>query len=262
MQKSKRGRALFDKLSNDGSEISGFFQRESRWSKGRSRESDQKSDSPFRLVSPRDRFDDGETWYCFDEGRLNLAFTARSGAVALFALIVLCSIAFLSGHWRGKSAGFAAGFTVGKSSLENGSLSEIEQALQQPPASELVESLTPQSPSHRQPADVQTSSHKGVHWVRGHHYILVQEFQENRAVDAEKAQAFLADHGVETAVVGLPNGHSKLITLAGFDWSRNAEKENSNKLLQNVRNLGKKYYDSGGGYRLEGYFVKLTGNAW
>ena len=143
MQKSKRGRALFDKLSENGDEISDFLRRDHRWGRDKSAPSalSPDDDAGLRLVRERDRFDEGETCFCLDEGRLWFSVTPRIGAVLLFVATVMFLGSFLVGRSSGRAAGFQGGFAEGRASYEAEMVSEIEVARAMPPVKELVQDL-------------------------------------------------------------------------------------------------------------------------
>ncbi|MHC5109148.1 MAG: hypothetical protein ACYTHJ_04630 [Planctomycetota bacterium] len=272
MQKSKPGRALFDKLSDTGGEISDYLQGDSRWTRGRSRKSG--GDKPtartgvgiegsgLRLVSPRDRFDDGETWHCVDGGRLYLACSARTGAIILFVVVAVLAVIFMVGKASGQKAGFAAGYAEGRNNYADEAVSEIEMARAQAPTGGLVEDLLPQAPAHSVKAKVESPAVESPNWVRGYTYLVVQEFRPGRRDDARAALDYLGKKGIRTAVVTLPSGWMRLMTLQGYNHKVAAEKEKGQQLRARVHKAGKKYYDSGGQYKLQGYFKTLTGDSW
>jgi len=262
MQKSKRGEALFDKLSREGGEISDFLRQGSRWSR---RTADRGLDprppsSGLRLVGSRDRFEDGETWICLDGRCLRLRLSARSGAVLLFVGTMLLVTSFVVGRSSGREAGLRAGFERARASQTAETPSEIELARAQPAVSDLVQDLLPDAAAHRQQAVVSSASKP--QWIRGHTYVVAQEFRKGYEADARAAQDFLARQGIPTAVVRFPSGSLQLITTQGFDRGDASQRKMAEKLLAKVHGAGKKYYASGGRYKLEGYFRKLTAQSW
>ncbi len=269
MQKSKRGEALFDKLSREGGEISDFLRQGSRWSRRRAdHEQDPRPcESGLRLVASRDRFEDGETWICLEGQCLRVRLAARGGAILLFLGVVLLASCFVVGRSSGRQAGLRIGFEQGQASVEAAPPSEIELARAMPAVSGLVEDLLPGAPAHSQPAVISAPSASGPRgvgqqWIRGHTYVVAQEFRAGHKVDAQAAQDYLAVKGIPTAVVRFPSGSLQLITTQGFDRGKASQRKLADKLLAKVHGVGKKYYASGGRYRLQGYFRKLTAQSW
>jgi len=264
MQKSKRGESLFDKLSREGGEISDFLRQGSRWSRrAADRDSGPRpSESGLRLVGSRDRFEDGETWICLEGRCVRLRVTARSGAVLLFLGAVVVVTSFVVGRSSGREAGLRAGFERGRTALEAESPSGIELAQAQPAVSDLVKDLLPDAPAHRQQAVVSAPSESPPQWIRGHTYVVAQEFRNGHGADARAAQDFLARRGIPTAIVRFPSGSLQLITTHGFDRSNGSQRKLADELLAKVHGAGKRYYASGGRYKLQGYFRKLTAQSW
>ena len=97
---------------------------------------------------------------------------------------------------------------------------------------------------------------------RQNYGFLAQEFAAGQTESAREARAFLAKHGVETAMVIQPGGSVQLITTQGFNRSDPAQRKMAATALEEVHKIGKRFYAQGGGYKLNGYFKTLKGDAW
>jgi hypothetical protein len=99
-------------------------------------------------------------------------------------------------------------------------------------------------------------------WVRGHTYIVVQEFLETDLEEARKAREFLEEHGVPTSIVRY-SGRSKykyrLVTQKGFNCDDPVQKQLCNEYHQQIRKLGELFVKAGGRYDLQGYQKKAIG---
>lgn len=270
MQKPKRGRALFDLLSDEREEITDLLKRGTRWSHAKARE----PDTPVKQVDPQAgaaglrlagskagiRFDKG--WLVLEGRQLRLSLTPVSGAVVIFVVVLLLTAAFMIGSRSGWKGGLRAGYQEGLASYGSDQMSEVEIARNQPAASHLVRDLLESPPV----ATVEPIAAPGVQdrpgWTRDHTYIVAQEFSGSRGDDAEAARVFLSEHGIETVVVRFASGALQLITAQGYDHQNPAQKVRGEELLRQLHAVGAKYYRSGGGYKLEGYFRKLTSDRW
>ena len=91
---------------------------------------------------------------------------------------------------------------------------------------------------------------------------MAQEFARPGIGDIAKAQAFLAEHGIETAPVQYESGSVQLITTQGYNHQDPTQKLMANELLKKLHAVRAKYYAGGGGYKLEGYFKTLKRDSW
>lgn len=286
MAKPKHGPALFDLLTDDEREPAEALKVPRWWGhegpRSRSRDTGPTS---ARLGLPRAPVVPGlavpepapEPWLGttleMDGDRVRVTFTSVTLAAVIFALLALVIGVFALGRWSGAKGEFARGFDAGRTSYAADAMSEIEAARRQTPASEVIGSLLEEprpasqpaspaapAPSRDEPSAVKLSG--GVQWIPGHTYVVAQEFSVGRRDDALKAEAFLAQHGIGSAVVGLQSGATQLITTTGFDRDDPAQRRLADDLLRNVRAAGAAYAAAGGGYKLEGYFRKLKGENW
>ena len=99
-------------------------------------------------------------------------------------------------------------------------------------------------------------------WVRGHTYIVVQEFKASRREDGLAAQAFLWQGGFKTKLVETANGSIQLITAQGYNHRDPAQKRMVGQVLRKIHARGAEYYAQGGGYRLKGYLKTLKSDTW
>ncbi|MCH7838794.1 MAG: hypothetical protein IID38_00960 [Planctomycetes bacterium] len=204
-----------------------------------------------------------------DNDRVRISLTSVGCAVVVFALAVLAVGAFDLGRRRGDGQGFGRGYEAGRASYAADTVSEIETARNQPPATHLVASLLERPDQDRQdvqddqrPAQDSNMNRSAGAWIRDYTYIVAQEFGSAHLDDAPGAQDFLAEHGIESALVQTPRGTAQLITVQGFDRSDPTQRKMADQLLQKVHAVGAQYYADGGGYKLEGYFKTLKGDRW
>ena len=204
-----------------------------------------------------------------DDDRVRISLSSVGCAVVVFALAVLAVGAFDLGRRRGDGQGFGRGYEAGRASYAADTISEIETARNQPPATHLVASLLERPDQDRQdvqddqrPAPDSDMNRSAGAWIRDYTYIVAQEFGSAHLDDAPGAQDFLAEHGIESALVQTPRGTAQLITVQGFDRSDPTQRKMADQLLQKVHAVGAQYYTDGGGYKLEGYFKTLKGDRW
>jgi len=62
--------------------------------------------------------------------------------------------------------------------------------------------------------------------------------------------------------VRLPGGAIQLITKQGYNQKDSTQRQLAENLLEREHRIGREYFASGGGYRLEGYFKTLKGVTW
>ncbi len=204
-----------------------------------------------------------------DDDRVRISLTSVGCAVVVFAVAVLAVGAFDLGRRRGDGKGFGRGYEAGRASYAADTVSEIETARNQPPATHLVASLLERPDQDQEEAqdDKRTAQDSDMNrstgaWIRGYTYIVAQEFGSAHLNDAPGAQDFLAGHGIESALVQTPRGSAQLITIQGFDRSDTTQRKMADQLLQKVHAVGAQYYADGGGYKLEGYFKTLKNDRW
>ena len=125
--------------------------------------------------------------------------------------------------------------------------------------------LMAQPPSSTPTASANLSANAtgGATWIKGYNYVIVQSFRSDALADAEKAQAFLKQQGIDAAVVAkAPDKPIQLIATQGFDYSDKTQKDLARRYLQRIRTIGKSYPKVGGRYKLEGYLARLSGDSW
>ena len=286
MSKSKRGPALFDLIEEQRAKTGDVLKVPSWWGKGfRSPASAGKAkpaSPPSQAKTPRLEPAESQpametsseaqsvSFAELDGDRIRLSFTSVTAAVAVFIILVMILAGIEMGRRSGIRAGFKQGYAAGRASYEAETVSEIELAKAQPPAVHLVESLlkdaVPAVPGPTpHPATASTDGSpagEAPRWVRGHTYIVAQEFSAGREADAAKAQAFLARHGLETELVRYAGGSTQLISLRGFQLRDTTQRRMAEELKKKIHTVGEKYYASRGGYRLKGYFKTLKGDHW
>jgi hypothetical protein len=215
-----------------------------------------------------------------DGGVIRMALSSTAAAFALFVLLAVVVVAFAVGRSIGFRKGQAAGFAEART-LPDSAPDALEAARQQKPTrDDLFEGVgtSPllsaaeskperQSESAKPPEPTRTESPSPASpegWVKGLTYVCVQGFMSGARDDAVKAQEHLRQNGVETAIVDRGSGtwRYQLTTRRGFDWDDPAQKKAGEQYLARIREIGDRYYESGGRYRLEGYPIKLTRDRW
>lgn len=219
----------------------------------------------------------GSTRFFEYDGRLiRLRFTSFSAAIAIGSVMLLAIAAYKLGSNTGFNRGQRSGFVAGQQAYLAETYDEIQAARSRPPQPELIQSLQPgadEQPAEPQPAmaSVETGSHepapretgsRAPTWVQGNTYVVVQNFSAAREEDVLRSQAFLAQHGVETAIIQRDSGRTQLVTVQGFNRRDEAQNRLANELLERVRQVGKLYWEAGGRYKFEGYFKLRKGDTW
>ena len=203
-------------------------------------------------------------------GRIRLALTSQAMAVAVFGLGLLALAAYSVGLSVGRSRGVNEGYEAGQASAQAEAMDSIQEARAQQPTERLFEGvgispvaaargpeLTGDTPKPATPPAGATS------WVRGYTYVVVQDFKADARDDVDRARRFLADNGIETAVLELTGDWKyRLVTTQGYNRDDPLQRDLADDYLARTRRQGQTFFEGGGRYRLEGYFKKLTGERW
>ncbi|HUU84253.1 MAG TPA: hypothetical protein VM243_12185 [Phycisphaerae bacterium] len=209
-------------------------------------------------------------WFEITGGQVRLSFTSQAMAVAIFGLALLLVAAYAAGLRVGTARGERRGYQAARLDTQAAVMDDIKAARAQPPAENLFEGLG-DSPIVRRGGesfdpgvtDDEPGTDNDAVWVRGYNYVVVQDFRPDAAADVEKARRYLADSGIETAVVELKGDwRYRLIATQGFNLGDPVQERLANDYLARIREFGKAYLEAGGRYRLEGYFKKLTADDW
>lgn len=268
MQKSKHTRSLFDRLSDDGGEISGKLQQSGRWSSQK---------RPVERVSGEDSASGAETLRYVENkadvhqrrsplvlvgNRIEVSLTPWSFSLVIAVAVVLLACSFELGSRSGNGRGLREGYQQGRASLAAESMTEIDVVRGGPVAAHVVSDLT--RPVRELPAKVNTRPETGAapRWITGYTYVVAQGFTASQASDVEAVQDFLAERGIQTASVRYPGGAVHLITTMGFYRKEPAQREAADLFLKKIHRVGKEYRAAGGRYSLDGYFKTLTGDSW
>jgi hypothetical protein len=116
----------------------------------------------------------------------------------------------------------------------------------QKPATPPTEAPPPAQPAN-QPAGTPTpDAGPAVSFEPGTHYIVVQHFPVSARDKADAARTFLADKGI-VCLVRKGNGDLELVTQQTFKNEADAK-----NLLKRITDLGKEYFQGGGGYDFGG----------
>jgi len=269
MRKAKRGPALFEVLGAEPDQASNNLKVPNWWAgqdRGSTRGVIKLTSQPAAKEAAKRPAPLPETTeepakqpvLAFVDGCLRLSLTSTYAAAAVFVLLTVVLVAFELGN----RSGFADGARAGRASYLAETASEIDLARQQQPSTDLVADLLDGVRPVAAMAQEESVAAAEPRWIQGFTYIVAQEFGAGREEDAERAQAFLASHGVEAAIVPCGTGSTQLITVQGFNHSDSTQKRLAIQSLQEEHRIGEKYFAQGGGYRLKGYFKKLTGDRW
>jgi hypothetical protein len=209
-----------------------------------------------------------------DGGLIRIALTSRGAGVAVFALLLAACVVFATGQWVGRQAGFADGEQHGRLSVQRAAQDEIARARESEPVRDLFEGVgeTPVSEgaatlaatpleSVRAEAPAAGRAREPV-WVNGNTYVVVQSFRGSARDDAVQAREYLAQHGIESEIIGRSSTGYRLIATKGFNRSDATQRKLADHFLERIRSIGKAYFDAGGRYKLEGYFATLKSDSW
>ncbi len=276
MPRAKRGAALFDLLKEDEVPGAESLKVPGWWTPG-GQPPKMRASVPSARVEmqvpaqapavPGHATGDGGKFIRLDGDRIGLSFTSITAALAVFVTLIALLGAFEWGRWNGEQKGFQRGHAAGRASYAAGAMDEIAAARRQPPATNVVRSLLKQPDAPAQAAgdsaaDSDTAGSAKPRWIRDYTYIVAQEFPTGNEDDARRARAFLARHGVATEVIRYASGALQLITTEGFDRGDPTQRQMADKWLAKVHTVGADYFETGGRYKLEGYFKTLTSDTW
>ena len=207
----------------------------------------------------------GSPLFALDGESITLSFTAKRAAVAIFALIILVVVAFVSAVRFGERR-YQEGYAVGLDTTLAEAVDEIGEARRLPPATEaiagLLENAAGLTRETLEGKEQRTAVVGSSSWVLGDNYILVQHFGVGRSADARGAQDFLADRGIATEMVRLGGGAIDLITTQGYNLKDRTQSQTAYQMLDVIHEAGVEYYAAGGGYKLEAYLKKLEKESW
>ena len=285
MRKSKRGPELFEVLSQ-GSAPDKQLQVPGWWSSrgrrpGRAESVEADSSRAPRDVAPARLGGDSDGTAAhaggthasagsggileLDGHHLRISLTSFSAAILIAMALMLLAVSFRIGQDRG--------YTAGRASYSSVVEDEIQRVRQGPPNRELLAGLQPSESGAKRQRSSRSSARflvepgasapAGPAWVRGHTYITVQGFAAGSGDDAERVQAFLAEHGVDTAIILLKDGWRCVLTTQGYNHDDPAQKRLNEVLNRRVRSLGLVYREAGGRYNWnDTYFRKLEEDSW
>lgn len=270
MPKSKNSPALFELLRGKPKADPGV----APWTAGTASRTEQSGVPRVTTDGPRILRDDPgagdedapNPLFEVDGPSLRISLTSKSGAVVVFAALLVILGIYAAGRASGRSQA-VADFRASQPTVET---SELDEVRSRPPSPHLVSDLVLGAQPATRPAEATTPARpapadpvapKGT-WTQGLTYIVAQEFNKGQLDDAKRALEFLDQHGVPAAVVPLKSGDIFLITTKGYNRSEAAQKKASDDLLERVRAIGEKYFKAGGRFRLEGYLKKLNADSW
>lgn len=279
MGKSKKGPALFELWGKSGDREPSVGQVPKWWSSGRTPVEPATRPAGHLTLVTGDHAGahDGEPLFEVEGNRVRFSFTSVTAAVAIFLVLAGLTAVYLIASRSGAGAAYKRGFEAARSPEQADPADEIQLARNQPPATHLLTPLTGQvfapipasksakpdpTPVARPQVVAPPPGIATKGWVQDLTYIVVQEFNASGLEKAKDAQKFLADRGVDSAVVTLAGGGVHLITTQGYNHKDAAGKKAADQLLAKVRTIGQQYYAAGGGYKLEGYYKSLKKENW
>jgi hypothetical protein len=203
-----------------------------------------------------------------DGPRVVISMSSFGAGAAILLLGALLIGGFELGRRRGVTQGTEKGFQSGIEFVRGDAKDAIQAARSQPPNSDIfggvgTSPITGGSEPKSAPAAVSESTkapdeQAATQWVRGHTYIVVQDFRSGDLADAEQAKEFLAERGIETTLLDLSGDYRyRLVANKGFNRDDPNQRKWCDQYHDKIRRLGKAFVNAGGRYRLEGYKKKL-----
>lgn len=277
MRKGKRGPPLFELLKDEPSTKTESLRVPDWWSRRGSgplpdleADASTQDEDPLQAGGPRLAAAQPERTIELAGERIHFSLTSTGAALALFAVLVVLLGAFELGAMRGEANGLLAGYEQGRASYTAEVVGDIESARAQPANTALVRSLLSESngivrtrgTGESNVPEMEDAGSAAATWVRGHTYIVAQEFSAGREQDAMAAQAFLWQAGIRAKLVEIAGGALQLITAQGYNHRDPAQRRTLEKVLERLHARGAEYYAQGGGYRLKGYLKTLKSDTW
>jgi len=210
------------------------------------------------LVAEKSEHEKTHRFIEIDGKCVRFTLTSTTGAVVVFAIMMMLVFSHKLGIDSGNARGLRVGLERGRASYAADVMSEIELAKAAPAATSLVSSLIVKATSEGQSEVVASRAQ----WVKGLTYIVAQEFSSGRDEDALLAKQFLEKRGIKTELVNTMSGATQLITMRGYNHKDRVQKQMADALLEKVKAAGEEYFTVGGGYKLNGYYRTLTRDSW
>lgn len=174
-------------------------------------------------------------------------------ATTLIAISVLLVTVVAGSYWLGHTLGFRAGDKHARSSIQVAAKTTIDAAHQ---------SMADGQSSSDVDDKARSEANGDRTWIVGYDYVVVQEFRRDRGQDAQTVVQFLMDHGIEAVRVTFASGAMQVIAAKGFLRKDAAQKEDADRYLKRIRDIGAKFRAAGGQYDLQGYYKTYTGDRW
>lgn len=282
MAKRRRGQALFDLLAEDKEQTAQTLQTPAWWKRSAPDPVQTKRTTATKVVAakpgegvepePQPKESSAPTsvndetiaqprMWELDGDRIRLSLSSVGVAVVVFIALVALLGSYEFGRRRAADLAFASGYDRGREHYVAQAASEIEVARQQTPARHLIQGLLLSPPGADSATDEAAKTSK-TSWVRGHTYVVAQEFPSGYEEDAVRAQTYLARNGIAVELIRYPSGSIQLITRQGYNRTDPAQGVLADRLRDRVQEVGVAFFASGGRYRLEGYFRTLKGDRW
>lgn len=208
-----------------------------------------------------------------DGARMVVSFSSLSAGMTVGALVVLLSLVFIGGHRLGGAGAYQQGYDAAVAFIQGRTDDEILAAKSKAPKTDIFGSVGPSPIGTRgDAADPVTkaapspgaASFTGAEgWIKGYTYVVVQDFRAEDQADAESAQTFLRERGVEAVVLESGGNYRyRLVGTRGFNREDPAQRKPCDDYQEQIRKLGEQFVKAGGRYELKGYQKKLTGDRW
>lgn len=190
--------------------------------------------------------------------RIELSLSTLSLAVMLFVVGLLLVGAFAVG----KNIGYESGLRRARGEAELLSDDEFAELRDQPAQPEVLQDLG--SVEQRVVADAARERRETrptqAGFVDNLNYVWIETFSAQE--DAARAQTYLRGRQVESVPIQR-NGKWILVSTEGFDYQIPEEKKASLDLLEQIKQIGREYFQAGGRYRFDGYVSKKRpGDNW
>ena len=252
MPKSKRGPALLEVIRQGQTKPLGDSQ------PADSHSVRTEADSSRGGASPAPQSPSASKWFTAQGDRIRFSLSTVALAMVLFGAIVVVGTAFGVGRYLGKQAGATSDLQLAGLELDE----QFRDLREQPAHPDVIEDLdrVNESVLIEQTRKIREQHQGQDGFIDDLNYIWIERF--NSQDDAQAGQTYLNESGVASTIVQ-QNGKWLLISKDGFDYRVPQEKQACQQLSEQIRQIGKQYFKSGGRYRFDGFVKKkLPGHDW
>ena len=197
-------------------------------------------------------------WFTAQGDRIRFSLSTVALAMVLFGAFVVVGTAFGIGRYLGKQAGLPTDMQQAGLDLDE----QFRELREQPAHPDVLADLNRVTESVLIERTRQLrEQHQGQDgFIDDLNYIWIERF--NSRNDAQAGQTYLSESGVASTIVQ-QSGKWLLISKDGFDYRVPQEKQACQQLSEQIRQIGRQYFKSGGRYRFDGFVKKkLPGHDW